>query len=734
MTLAATEDILEIFDISEKSPGIPIQWITTEDITPLIQQAEKYLAMKKEYEDYQSELDKIYDNDYFNLQAENIKSLLLSRVATVKPILNEDSFPSDNDILRFAKSIINELASICGKIEAASAAAESIFETLKIPYKRSIMGLEALHTLLSLILLNPGPTEAWFDPGKYNAIKKLSEEAKNKYDQINNLTTSISSRFDKEIFDIDYSSMLKRFKIEYTTWFKVFKRSYRTDKKQIRVLMKDNSQKFDDQTIISVLNELKEISDIHSWLNENEKILTQLLGSHYLGKMTDWGLLDQSFKQFSSILNCFSGEPIPVSVKNFLVDGEANYQDIKTRHEKLGIIKDPDLVLTLQRILPSTSDCKNLDVSVLLEMVTGVMNSLQVLDGLFTEVTKHSHKELSYDEVIDDLSKLEIIQIIDRTINKESDNLKENFQSFFNGSIQTDWGSILGALSWAGDFKKLHEKYLLPQNFIARICSDSSYVAEVSSYKKILKDSLNHIQKEWRWFANLFDNVEELQRTDLTSILLKISKCLNNISSLEEWIDFRSIRDECKKEGLSEYVQKVEELKIDKDLIVGTFLKRFYRLWVDSVISKFPAVNSFRSRSHDEIIREFNRLDITQLSLARTRIKERLVSRLPDLNMATMAMDEIGILKRELGKQRKILPLRRLFKAIPNLLLTLKPCLMMSPLSVSLFLDAENYNFDVVIFDEASQVCTEDAIGAIMRGKQVIIAGDNKQLPPVESV
>lgn len=436
MTLAATEDILEIFDISEKSPGIPIHWITTEDITPLIQQAEKYLAMKKEYEDYQSELDKIYDNDYFNLQAENIKSLLLSRVATVKPILNEDSFPSDNDILRFAKSIINELASICGKIEAASAAAESIFETLKIPYKRSIMGLEALHTLLSLILLNPGPTEAWFDPGKYNAIKKLSEEAKNKYDQINNLTTSISSRFDKEIFDIDYSSMLKRFKIEYTSWFKVFKRSYRTDKKQIRVLMKDNSQKFDDQTIISVLNELKEISDIHSWLNENEKILTQLLGSHYLGKMTDWGLLDQSFKQFSSILNCFSGEPIPVSVKNFLVDGEAKYQDIKTRHEKLGIIKDPDLILTLQRILPTTSDYKNLDVSVLLEMVTGVMNSLQVLDGLFTEVTKHSHKELSYDEIIDDLSKLEIIQIIDRTINKESDNLKENFQSFFNGSIK----------------------------------------------------------------------------------------------------------------------------------------------------------------------------------------------------------------------------------------------------------------------------------------------------------
>lgn len=68
--------------------------------------------------------------------------------------------------------------------------------------------------------------------------------------------------------------------------------------------------------------------------------------------------------------------------------------------------------------------------------------------------------------------------------------------------------------------------------------------------------------------------------------------------------------------------------------------------------------------------------------------------------------------------------------SIPNLITSLRPCFMMSPLSVSVFLEAQSYNFDLVIFDEASQVHTEDAIGAIMRGKQVIIVGDTKQLPP----
>lgn len=76
------------------------------------------------------------------------------------------------------------------------------------------------------------------------------------------------------------------------------------------------------------------------------------------------------------------------------------------------------------------------------------------------------------------------------------------------------------------------------------------------------------------------------------------------------------------------------------------------------------------------------------------------------------------------------MPLRKLFQSIPTLLLTLKPCLMMSPLSVAYFLEAGSYRFDMVIFDEASQIFPQDAIGAIFRAKQVIIAGDTKQLPP----
>jgi superfamily I DNA and/or RNA helicase/very-short-patch-repair endonuclease len=153
-------------------------------------------------------------------------------------------------------------------------------------------------------------------------------------------------------------------------------------------------------------------------------------------------------------------------------------------------------------------------------------------------------------------------------------------------------------------------------------------------------------------------------------------------------------------------------------------------LWLDVVLPEYPAVFSFRSRNQQSIINEFNKLDKMQFEIAILRIRERLISKLPNIDVTTSSLEEVGILKREVSKQRRIMPLRRLFKEIPNLLATLKPCLMMSPLSVSLYLQADGYKFDLIIFDEASQICTEDAIGAIIRGKQIIIAGDKFQLPP----
>ncbi|MFB0919316.1 MAG: AAA domain-containing protein, partial [Oscillospiraceae bacterium] len=330
------------------------------------------------------------------------------------------------------------------------------------------------------------------------------------------------------------------------------------------------------------------------------------------------------------------------------------------------------------------------------------------------------------------LSSIQILETLKNTalrIEESEKTLIAHYQFFYKG-LNTEWDTIRSALIWSASFRKQVEKLKLNTAFVETVCS-----GKISSdiYKDAilqLEATINNLDCEFHWYLGLFNNHDSFKLLTLPALQDRLVSCLNGLSLLEEWIDFRTARENCKAEGLADCIVKIEELHIEASKIIPVFKKRFFRLWLDAILPEYPAVLNFRRRMHENAIDEFARLDKIQFEIAKARIRSKLINELPSLQRFTSGVDEISILKRELGKQRRIMPIRKLFREIPNLLLTLKPCLMMSPLSVSLFLEAETYQFDTVIFDEASQVCTENAIGAISRGKQVIIAGDSKQLPP----
>ena len=338
-------------------------------------------------------------------------------------------------------------------------------------------------------------------------------------------------------------------------------------------------------------------------------------------------------------------------------------------------------------------------------------------------------EKLSFNDTINILCQLKDFADAKEQVNQISDICKEYYGIFYKG-IDTNWDSLYNAFSFAEDLKSCVNKYSLSHDLVTKICSDSSFVNDCRQMYGELCQQLDSISKPFSWFSSLFEDNNMFIGKDLPDLIKHLTLCKENKQQLEEWVDYQIERKKCAKAGLSPYIDQIDKGLIDNKYIVDAYLKRFYRLWLDKILPQFPAVKDFRGRIHEQNIREFNALDVEQFKIAQARVREKIVSRIPDFNSITTSRDEIGILKRELNKQRRIMPLRKLFMAIPNLLSTLRPCFMMSPLSVSVFLEAQSYEFDVVIFDEASQVHTEDAIGAIMRGKQVIIVGDTKQLPP----
>ncbi|MBS3141535.1 DUF3320 domain-containing protein [Candidatus Woesearchaeota archaeon] len=154
------------------------------------------------------------------------------------------------------------------------------------------------------------------------------------------------------------------------------------------------------------------------------------------------------------------------------------------------------------------------------------------------------------------------------------------------------------------------------------------------------------------------------------------------------------------------------------------FLKSYYLQILDEILKKS---NKFSPKN---LVEKFRNDDLKVRDIFRYKIMQSVEDRQPKDNYSSMGSNEVSILKRENEKKRKLKPIRDLLGLIPDLAFALKPCFMMSPLTVSQYINPKNIKFDVVLFDEASQIMPEDAVPCLIRSKQAIIMGDTQQLPP----
>lgn len=141
-------------------------------------------------------------------------------------------------------------------------------------------------------------------------------------------------------------------------------------------------------------------------------------------------------------------------------------------------------------------------------------------------------------------------------------------------------------------------------------------------------------------------------------------------------------------------------------------------------------LSSFSGRAFEDNIDRF--ADITEQfrMLTINELVAKLSAKIPATSGDMAGSSEIGVLLKAIKNGGRMMPIRKLFDSIPLLLHRICPCMLMSPISVAQYIDPKYPKFDLVIFDEASQLPTSEAVGAIARGENVIVVGDPKQLPP----
>lgn len=230
--------------------------------------------------------------------------------------------------------------------------------------------------------------------------------------------------------------------------------------------------------------------------------------------------------------------------------------------------------------------------------------------------------------------------------------------------------------------------------------------------------------------------VEEIFLRGLTTyhqLYEKLMLANENKKTLSVWLDYNNICKKIEDAGLAEIVKAVNEQLLPKDSIVDVFIFNLYNSLVKNIFRIYPSLKEFSRVSHEESIDTFRRLDKNLLNLNKKHVARMASLRdLPPSQAggAVRTFTNKRLLDNEISKKKRHIPIRQLINRAGKAIQALKPCFMMSPLSVAQYLSPDAMHFDVVLIDEASQLRPEEALGVIARSDQIVIVGDPKQLPP----
>ena len=298
----------------------------------------------------------------------------------------------------------------------------------------------------------------------------------------------------------------------------------------------------------------------------------------------------------------------------------------------------------------------------------------------------------------------------------------------------------------------------------------NAIVSEVSRLKNEFIRNLD------RLLTRLSTDPDTLFGTDRDSVRLskfgsKFQLWSDHVTpDLHHWGQYIPLRDSVRSTITAPVITALEAGILEPDDMAPCFIGNSADILIRQVFRERPILASFISELHERKINEFKHLDQDLLLLNRQRLVHRLYLRKPMLVDPTGVLQSAGhsrkkirgnkvgtfsdntgtkgslggksqtyldpadpglvFLKSEFNRKKGHRPIRSLLLHSGDLVQRIKPCFMMGPLSIAQFLDPRAIQFDTVIFDEASQVRPEDALGALLRGKQVIVMGDTRQLPP----
>ena len=343
----------------------------------------------------------------------------------------------------------------------------------------------------------------------------------------------------------------------------------------------------------------------------------------------------------------------------------------------------------------------------------------------------------SYYEKISNHLKLNI------NVSQISDEVKDTLGDLFKEKA-TDWQLVLNALNKASLVRAFlgnvaaekREKYVQVLEIYNGLNSGNLAGEATQTNTSTILESIAQLKSfdmELSSFANKYtiDISDMASQADWYGELAKrAGGYRENIGLLKNWITMQQKAAKLSELGIAYIHTAWEQGDVNGENVLDAFVCNLYYLFMLKTIRDDGRLAQFQGKQYEDMINMYSEFVEEYKNITIKELVARLSANVPASNGAVVATSELGILKKAIKSNGRMLSIRKLFDEIPTLLRKICPCMLMSPISVAQYIDPTFPKFDLVIFDEASQIPTSSAVGTIARGENVVVVGDPKQLPP----
>lgn len=334
----------------------------------------------------------------------------------------------------------------------------------------------------------------------------------------------------------------------------------------------------------------------------------------------------------------------------------------------------------------------------------------------------------SLDEMLSRLDVLWQAQEAKAAIAMQAEEAQRAFGGHWNGE-RSDWQQLEAQIKWyAGASQKgLGEDWPAAAAREYNAAQYSGFASAIDGSVSRVLEAFDRISQALHLDLHAAFDCENASLVPLAELKKRVEQWASNLEPVTQWIAYDHHRRTANELGLAPLADAIHAGHLNDETTTDAFDSIYALALLRAMAETHPELAHFDGTRHSNAIEQFRKLDQEHLLQNRVAVLHKHFEQIPRANSG---FGPLGILNGEMAKRRRHLPIRQLLKQTGHVVQQIKPVFMMSPLSVAQFLEPGSVSFDLLVIDEASQIQPVDALGAMARASQIVVVGDDKQLPP----